>query len=51
MLYLGNGESQGETDQNLGLRGKYLVYIELFCLLSVQVQFGVIQCISDFHWP
>ncbi len=28
--------------------GKYLVYVEHFWLLSVQVQFGVIRCISDF---
>ncbi len=26
-----------KTDQNLGLKGKYLVYIEYFWLLSVQV--------------
>ncbi len=31
--------------------GKYLVYIEYFWLLSVQVQFGVIQCISNFRRP
>ncbi len=37
-----------EMDQNLGLRGKYLLYIEYFWLLSIQVQFGVIWCISDF---
>ena len=32
-------------------RGKYLVYIEYFLLLSVQVQFGFIRCISDFRRP
>ena len=30
---------------------KSLVYIGYLFLLSVQVQFGVIQCISDFHRP
>ena len=28
-----------------------LVYIEYCCLLSLQVQFGVIRCISGFHRP
>ncbi len=31
--------------------GKYLVYTEYFWLLSLQVQFGVIQCISYFRRP
>ena len=31
-----------------GFGGKYLVHIEQFLLLSVQVQFGVIRCSSDF---
>ncbi len=35
-------------DQNLGLKGKYLVYMEYFWLLDVQLQFGVTLCISDF---
>ena len=46
--YLGNRYSLSETDQNLGLRGKYLVYTGYFCLSSVQLKFGVIRCISDF---
>ena len=29
-LYLGNGQSQSKTDQNMGLRGKYLVYTGFF---------------------
>ena len=37
--------------RNLDLRGKSLVYIEYFCLLSVQGQFRVIQCISNFCQP
>ena len=35
----------------LDLRGNYLVYIEYFLLLSVQVQVGVMRCISDFCRP
>ncbi len=31
--------------------GKYLVYIEYILLLSVQIQFGFIRCISDFRRP
>ncbi len=29
--------SQNETDQNLGLRFKYVVYVKYFWLLSAQV--------------
>ncbi len=38
-------------DQNLGLRGKYSVFffMQYVWLLSVQVQFWVIRCISDFR--
>ncbi len=35
----------------MGLRGKYLVYVKYLCLLSVQVQFRVIRCTSDFPPP
>ncbi len=34
-------------DQNLGLRGKHLVYIEFFLLLCDHVQFGAIRCFSE----
>ncbi len=36
---------------NLGHRSKYLVYVGYFWLLSVYIQFGVIQCISEFRRP
>ena len=51
MLYLVHAVSSSETEQNLGLRSKYLVCIDYFWLLSVQVQFGVIRCISSFWRP
>ncbi len=35
-------------DQNFNPRGKSLVPAEYLSLLSVQVQFGVILCISSF---
>ncbi len=49
MRYLENRWPYSETDQNLGLRGKYLVHRECFWLLSVEIQFGVIRCICDFR--
>ncbi len=41
----------GQNGPKFGPQGKYLVYIEYLSLLSVQVQFGVIGCISDFRRP
>ncbi len=35
-------------DQYLGLRGKSFASAEHLSLLSIQGQFGVIQCVSSF---
>ncbi len=47
-LYLTNGSSWSEIDQNLNPKATYLVYTRYFWLLSVQGQSVVIQCISEF---
>ncbi len=48
-LYLENGWLQCETDENLGLGGKYSVYAGYFWQLSAEGQSEVIQSISDFQ--
>ena len=46
-LYLENGWTESETDQNLVLRSCYSVYTVYSWLLSAQGQSEVIQCTSD----
>ena len=47
-LYFENQSSYSEIDQNFIFRGKYFLYTKYLSLLSVQGQFGVTWCISNF---